>query len=173
MRYFTHVDHHDHEAIGAMAPSDQRGVGLARYIRDTEEPEVAEIAVTVADDWQGRGLGTELLRRIMERAGEEGVRRFTALVEADNDTMIHVLHELGGEVRETETESGGGAVAYEITLPNEGDPRQVRALLRAMARRQCRSPRRVNDALADLVSTTRTPQADESAPRLGSAPAEQ
>lgn len=150
VRYFTHVDHHDHEAIGAMVPADERGVGLARYIRDVEDPEVAEFAITVADDWQGRGLGTELLHRIMKRAREEGILRFAALVEADNDTMIHILHELGGELRETG--SGGGAVGYEVTLPTGGDHRQILALLGALARRQCRSPRPVKDVLAGLVS---------------------
>jgi RimJ/RimL family protein N-acetyltransferase len=149
VRYFTQVDHHDHEALGAMVPTDGRGVGLARFIRDANDPKVAEIAVTVADDWQGRGLGTELLHRIMERAGEEGIRRFTALVEVDNDAMIQILHEMGGELRETE--GGAGVVGYEVTLPTEGHPNQILRLLRAIARRQCRSPGPVKDALADLL----------------------
>ncbi len=136
LRYFTHVDHHDHEAIGAMVPPDGRGVGVARYIRDTKDPEVAEVAVAVADDWQGRGLGTELLHRIIARASEEGVRRFTALVEADNGPMNHVLHDLGAEVRDT----GADTVGYEVTLPT-GDPPQLRELLRAVARGEFRTSR--------------------------------
>lgn len=160
IRYFTHVDHHDHEAIGAMDPTDGRGVGLARFIRDTDDPEVAEFAVTVADDWQGRGLGSELLRRIMQRAREEGIHRFSALVEADNDTMIHVLYGLGGDVRETE--SGAGAVGYEITLPTGGDHPQLLVLLGAIARRQCRAARPLQAALAELVSHR---PADEDASR--------
>jgi GNAT superfamily N-acetyltransferase len=40
---------------------DGRGVGIARYIRDAEDPQAAEVAVTVLDHWQRRGLGTELL----------------------------------------------------------------------------------------------------------------
>jgi len=55
--YFTDVDHHDHEALGALDHADGRGVGIARYIRDAVDPQAAEIAVTVIDDWQGRGLG--------------------------------------------------------------------------------------------------------------------
>lgn len=137
VRYFTELDHHDHEALGAMIPDDGRGVGLARYIRDADDPEIAEIAVTVADDWQGRGLGTELLHRIMQRAREEGIRRFTALVQGDNDTMIQLLHEIGGELRETE--GGAGAVGYVITLPMEGHPDRGQELLRAVARNQGRA----------------------------------
>ena len=68
LRYFTDVDHHDHEAIGALSAADGRGVGIARYVRDADDPQAAEIAVTVVDDWQGRGLGTELLSRLSDRA---------------------------------------------------------------------------------------------------------
>jgi len=55
LRYFTDVDHHDHEALGALNHADGRGVGIARYVRDADDPQAAEIAVTVIDDWQGRG----------------------------------------------------------------------------------------------------------------------
>ncbi len=137
LRYFTRVDHHDHEALGALDPADGRGVGLARYIRDPHDPEVAEVAVTVVDEWQGRGLGTELLRRIMDRAAEEGIRRFSALVDADNEPMIQILHEIDGDLRETE--EGAGAVGFEIALPAEGQPNAVLQLLKAVARLQRRS----------------------------------
>jgi GNAT superfamily N-acetyltransferase len=76
LRYFTDVDHHDHEALGALEHTGGRGVGIARYIRDADDPHAAEIAVTVVDDWQGRGLGTELLAQLSGRARAEGIRRF-------------------------------------------------------------------------------------------------
>jgi GNAT superfamily N-acetyltransferase len=75
LRYYTEVDHHDHEALGALNQVDGRGLAIARYIRHTEDPEAAEIAVAVLDDWQGRGLGTELLNQLTDRAGQEGIRR--------------------------------------------------------------------------------------------------
>jgi len=71
LRYLTEVDHHDHEAIGVLSPADGRGVGVARYIRDADDPRAAEIAVTIADDWQGRGLGAELLARLSDRAARQ------------------------------------------------------------------------------------------------------
>src|SRR5689334_23928544 len=46
LRYFTDVDHHDHEALGAVDRVSGRGVGIARYIRDADDPQAAEIAVT-------------------------------------------------------------------------------------------------------------------------------
>jgi hypothetical protein len=54
LRYFTDVDHHDHEALGAVAHASGGGVGIARYIRDRDDPHAAEIAVTILDDWQAR-----------------------------------------------------------------------------------------------------------------------
>jgi hypothetical protein len=47
LRYFTDVDHHDHEALGALYPAG-RGVGIARYVRDAHDPHAAEIALTIA-----------------------------------------------------------------------------------------------------------------------------
>ena len=99
LRYFTDVDHHDHEALGALDHADGRGVGVARYVRDAERPAAAEIAVTVVDDWQGRGLGTELLAQLSGRARAAGIRRFTALVSADNAAMAALLRSVCAEPR--------------------------------------------------------------------------
>jgi RimJ/RimL family protein N-acetyltransferase len=112
LRYFTDVDHHDHEALGALSHADGRGVGVARYVRDAEDPQAAEIAVTIVDDWQGRGLGTELLTQLTRRARREGIRRFTALVSADNAAMAGLLRNMSAEP----ADRGPGTVEYEITL---------------------------------------------------------
>jgi RimJ/RimL family protein N-acetyltransferase len=112
LRYFTDVDHHDHEALGALSPADGRGVGIARYIRDPSDPETAEIAVTIADDWQGRGLGTALLTRLSDRARQAGIGRFTATVSADNVAMTRVLWKMGSEL----TGRSRGTVDYEVAL---------------------------------------------------------
>jgi len=119
LRYFTEVDHHDHEAIGALSAADGRGVGIARYVRDAGDPQAAEIAVTIADDWQGRGLGTELLSRLSERARQAGIHRFTALVAADNAAMAGLLRKLGACL----AGRGPGTVEYELALViPPGDP---------------------------------------------------
>ena len=105
LRYLTQIDHHDHEAIGAVNRADGRGVGVARYIRDAADPEAADVAVTVIDDWQRRGLATELLTRLALRAREEGIRRFTALVVADNTAVARLLWRAGARLvcRESDT----------------------------------------------------------------------
>ena len=112
LRYLTDVDHHDHEALGALSPADGWGVGIARYIRDADDPRAAEIAVTIADDWQGRGLGTELLARLSDRARQAGIGRFTATVSADNVAMPRLLWKMGAEL----TARSRGTVDYEVAL---------------------------------------------------------
>lgn len=122
--YLTRVDHHDHEAIVAVDPATAQGVGVARYVRTG--PEVAEPAMVVADDWQGRGLARLLLDALAERAAEEGVRRFEAPVLAGNDAAISALERLGHTTRH----SAGREIQLRIELP-AGRP--VRAPLREFA----------------------------------------
>jgi RimJ/RimL family protein N-acetyltransferase len=117
LRYLTNVDHYDHEALGALGHPDGQGVGIARYIRHLSDPQAAEIAVTVVDDWQGRGLGTELIRQLSRRAWQVGIRRFTAMATVDNLAAIRLLRTMGAQLVRCEA----GAVEYEITLkPREG-----------------------------------------------------
>ena len=112
LRYFTDVDHHDHEALVALNHADGRGLGIARYIRHADDPLAAEIAVTVIDDWQGRGLGTELVARLSGRARSEGIHRFTALVAEDNKAVARMLHNTSARL----ADRGPGTVEYEIPL---------------------------------------------------------
>jgi RimJ/RimL family protein N-acetyltransferase len=117
LRFLTEVDHHDHEAIGALSPADGRGVGIARFIRDPGDPKAAEIAVTIADDWQGRGLGTELLAQLSGRARQAGICRFTATVAYGNAAMAGLLQNMGAEL----AGHGPGTVDYEVVLDRAGE----------------------------------------------------
>jgi RimJ/RimL family protein N-acetyltransferase len=116
LRYLTDVDHHDHEALGALS-RDGRGVGVARFIRDTEDPDSAEVAITIVDEWQGRGLGTKLLELLSDRAREEGVARFTAAVAADNIASSKMVRNAGGVLISSER----AVHEYEIRLVPWGD----------------------------------------------------
>ena len=64
------------------------GLGVARYVRNPERPDAAEVAVTVIDDRQGKGIGTLLLEVLSARAREEGIATFTALMLAANEAML-------------------------------------------------------------------------------------
>ena len=100
VRYLTEVDYVDHMAWVALDPSrpDQPGVGVARYVRLPDEPAVAEAAVTVLDQYQGRGVGTVLLRLLAGTALEHGIHCFRGYVLATNDPMVEILHDLGATV---------------------------------------------------------------------------
>ena len=117
LRYFTDVDHHDHEALVALNHADGRGVGIARYIRHAGDPHAAEVAVTIVDDWQGRGLGTELVTQLSGRARCEGIHRFTALVAEDNTAVARMLHNTSASL----AGRSPGTAEYEITLALPGD----------------------------------------------------
>ena len=131
LSYLTEVDHHDHEALVAVGPSEDEGeiVGVARFVRVSDG--VAECAVTVADQWQGRGVATELLDRLAERAREEGIDRFTALVLAQNTEALRLLERLG----ETEQRRSGAQVELDIELPKPRQPSpQIKLVLATAAR---------------------------------------
>lgn len=115
LRYLTEVDHTNHEAIIAYAPETGEAVGVARFVR-SEEPTEAEVAVTVVDDWQGRGVATALLERLVQRAREEGIERFLALVLDENEAAIELLKHVS-EGDPTPRRSASGNLELVIELP--------------------------------------------------------
>jgi nucleotide-binding universal stress UspA family protein/RimJ/RimL family protein N-acetyltransferase len=130
LAYLVDVDHKDHEAIIAIDPSRGEMLGVARYIRAQDDPQIAEVAVTVADDWQRRGLGRALLHRLTYRARREGVRRFSALVQGDNPRALRLLESVGA----TQHQHDAGVVELVIELPAQrGMGAQLRRALRAAA----------------------------------------
>ncbi len=131
LRYLTEVDHRDHEALVAFDARTDAGVGVARFIRDPARPDSAEIAVAVTDDAQGRGVGTALMRRLADRAREEGIGRFTAVMLADNAPMVHLLDDLGA-MRVLDRDQG--EVEFAVDLPERGLSSALRGWLRSAAR---------------------------------------
>jgi len=68
---------------------------VARFVRSPIEPTHAEVAVVVLDDWQGLGLGHELVVAVRDRAREEAITCLTAEVLSDNEPMLALLRTLG------------------------------------------------------------------------------
>jgi L-amino acid N-acyltransferase YncA len=116
LAFFTEIDHVDHEAVGALDPAAGQGVGVARYVRDRERPHIAEAAITVVDEWQHRGLGGKLLRRLCARAAENRIRVFSASLLATNDAMLTLFERLG-EI--TVTRRDGATMEIDVELPVE------------------------------------------------------
>jgi RimJ/RimL family protein N-acetyltransferase len=149
LRYLTDVDGHDHEALGAVDAATGRGVGVARFARLQPGGDVADVAVTVVDEWQRRGLGTLLLEELTARARAEGIARYTALVSGENEAAIKLLRNIGAHVRNTTPASG--AIEYEIELAPTGLGDTLRSALRAAASGRMTPPRRITDALRALA----------------------
>src|SRR4051794_36483610 len=82
--FFVTVDHDEHEAVGALAEDGSTGLGIARYIRLAPHSPAAEVAIVVADDAQGTGVGRVLMGALAERARANGVQRFVARTGAGN-----------------------------------------------------------------------------------------
>jgi acyl-CoA synthetase (NDP forming)/GNAT superfamily N-acetyltransferase len=94
LQRFTNVDHHHRVALIAELAGEIIAVG--RY-EGTAESDEAEVAFVVADEHQGRGIGSVLLEHLAAAARESGVKRFQAIVLAENDAMINVFREAGYE----------------------------------------------------------------------------
>ncbi len=90
-------------------------VGVARY-EPTDDPEIVEVAFVVLDGLQNRGLGSLLLRHLLEAAQARGIRRFRAWVLAENHRMLDLLARYTDIVSRT-LESGVISVLF---TPREG-----------------------------------------------------
>lgn len=100
LQSFTHIDYRTHVALVAVAENGPAPalVADARYVM-LDDATHAEFAIAVADDWQGIGLGRELLVRLGTHARRSGLRRLCGDVLRDNTAMIGLVRSLGGRVR--------------------------------------------------------------------------
>jgi ribosomal protein S18 acetylase RimI-like enzyme len=121
LRYLTEIDHENHMAWIALDPAapDSPALGVVRCVRLSDEPDVAEAAIVVADGYQGRGLGSILLGMLAVSAIANGIARFRAYVLTENRPMLEMLHELGGTVA---LEEPG---LYRVDLSLDEDPDQL------------------------------------------------
>ena len=83
----------NHHAVVAVA--DGEPIGIARLVRDGD---TAEVAFAVADDWQGRGIGTVLVDRLAADARAAGIRRFVATVTESNPRSLALLERIRAQV---------------------------------------------------------------------------
>ncbi len=94
---FANVDHSSRVAL-VMEAGGQL-VGIGRFDKVGDDPPSAEVAFNVADDFQGRGVGSVLLEHLVAIGQEVGVEQFTADVLPQNRKMLGVFSEAGFEVR--------------------------------------------------------------------------
>lgn len=101
------LDYRDTLAIAALVPgpSGDRIVGVSRYSR-TPGSDSAECAIVVADDWQGRGIGSELMRSLGSAARARGIRILQGTSLGENNRIRDWAQRFGYLAR-TEPNSGG------------------------------------------------------------------
>ncbi len=114
LTFLTSVDGTDHRAWGAIVdePGGEFGAGVVRWVRTKADRQVADMAVTVIDDYQGRGLGGLLLDVAVLDAFALGVNRFEGTVLADNLASRRMLGRGGATFRP----DGGGVLAFALPL---------------------------------------------------------
>jgi GNAT superfamily N-acetyltransferase len=116
LAWVRELDGHDRLALGACTAHSRLPVGVARYVR--LDAETAEIAATVLDRWQHRGIGRALLDRLLLDARREGLHELRAAVVTNNPPAIRLLRRVGAE---RVGASGAGLKEYAIPLAG-GDP---------------------------------------------------
>ena len=108
------VDGEDRVAWAALEADveGEPGIGVARYYRLRDEPDAAEAAVAVTDDFQRRGVGGLLLRHLSKSALDDGITRFVGTVLVENKPMLDLVRAVGGQQKWTEP----GVVRVEIDI---------------------------------------------------------
>ncbi len=119
LKYLTEIDYVDHFAwVAVLAEQPDLGIGVGRYIRLEAEPDVAEVAITVVDDYHGKGLGTLLLGMLAGTARLAGITKFRAFVLEDNLAMRTLMTDLGVESRH----DAPGVLVMDVSLDPERLP---------------------------------------------------
>lgn len=98
----------------------ERIVGVSRYSSDQDGLN-CECAVTVADRWQRKGLGTLLMKHLIEVARAKGMRRMTAVVSAENLQMKDLARQLGFHMRVDPEDARQALHELELDAPDERD----------------------------------------------------
>lgn len=121
LEHFTRPDYPSEMALIATIAEGggERQIGVARYHR-VPATDCAEVAVVVADDWQGKGLATRLLLRLRDIALKNGIMHFEATVLPHNQRMLALARQLG--FTRLPEQHGARAVELGKKLEDPGDP---------------------------------------------------
>ena len=115
MHYLSEVDYVDHFVWVVTDGSDP--VADARFVRDETDSTIAEIAFTVADAYQGRGIGSFLIGALSIAASVDGVERFSARMLSDNLPMRTIMDRHGAVWQREDV----GVITTVIDVPRRRD----------------------------------------------------
>lgn len=119
LKYFTEIDQVNHMAFGASFIEGDRLLPAAviRGIRDSHRPNKLEIAITVIDHYQRRGLAIKLMKIMEEWAIKNGYEYFIGDLHNSNDKMIKLLEKFSaGRANLLVTHVGDGFLYFEVPL---------------------------------------------------------
>ena len=102
---FTQIDYRTEMALVALVgePGAQVQVGVARYIINPDKRS-CEFAIVVSDEVQHQGIGTRLMKALMEAARERGLTLIEGTVLRENTPMLHLMEELGFSISQAPEE---------------------------------------------------------------------
>jgi GNAT superfamily N-acetyltransferase len=126
--------------VGLVAVQGDRILGAARYLRRADAPAAADVAFTVADELQGRGLGGLLMRELQAHARCRGIKRFHFDALATNDAALTVAGSLGARLR------NDGSTVEGVIYIESGAETPSRSSARATVRRVARLRPSRNDS---------------------------
>jgi GNAT superfamily N-acetyltransferase len=117
IRQLTHLDYDRDVAFAAVVKDDaeEKILGVARY-STSRDGTSCECAVTVRDDWHDRGLGTALMRHLIDVAKARGILFMVSVDSAENTAMADLAHFLGF-VREIDPQDASQVVHRLLLQP--------------------------------------------------------
>jgi GNAT superfamily N-acetyltransferase len=112
VQYYTTVDYDEHMAIVVIVESngEEQMIGVGRYIKE-KDSDLAELALLVHDDWQGKGVGTMMHDYLEQIARSRNIGGFKGEVLEQNKRALHLFTRLGRKAK-TEYDQGVYTVSY-------------------------------------------------------------
>ncbi|MDX1616255.1 MAG: GNAT family N-acetyltransferase [Candidatus Promineifilaceae bacterium] len=95
-------------------------VAGARFVRLASDPATAEASLAVRDDMQNRGIGTGLLRFLLEQARAAGIQRLQATVQRTNRPLWHLLRRAGLPL-ESQASGGTSTISVDLTAAEQAE----------------------------------------------------
>ena len=119
LEYLSNVDQLNHVAWGALNPEvdPDLGIGVSRFIRVETCPNCAEIALTVLDEYQSKGIGTALLSLMYVLAQVHGIEFFIGSVLVQNHHFWKRLQHLGA----VSTQQSAGVIDFKMPIHQDLD----------------------------------------------------
>ncbi len=114
--------------MSVVAAADDRIVGLAEYVASPGERS-AEVALVIADEWQGAGLGRMLFGALLVHAANQGLARLRGEALADNASILALTHRFGFSARPHPEERDLVALDRELAGPWPHDGARLAAAL--------------------------------------------